>query len=229
MAGDRRSPGPHRLAKGRDPYGEWLGFFVAWEGRPKKVALSGGAPVVMCEAPEELTKPLADRGEKTHRLPDILPNGKGVIFTIGTHDMMTSEQVHDVINAKTPAYPAAAWPEVTFTDSLTLHFNGDEVEAMHIAGAHSDADALYRFRKANVIHTGDLFFSGGYPYIDIGNGGSIDGTIAAAERILSLIDERTKVIPGHGPLADRKRVEEYRAMLVEVRTRIAKLIKDGKT
>ncbi len=142
---------------------------------------------------------------------------------------MPSEQKHAVIDGATPAYPAGAWPEVTFADSLTLRLNGEEIEALHFPGAHSDADALYRFKKANVIHTGDLFFSAGYPYIDIGNGGSIDGMIAAAERILALADERTKLIPGHGPLADRTRLGAYRTMLVEVRARVAKLIKDGRT
>jgi glyoxylase-like metal-dependent hydrolase (beta-lactamase superfamily II) len=142
---------------------------------------------------------------------------------------MAHDQVHDVIGAKTPAYPAAAWPVVTFSDTLKLRVNGEEIEAIHIPGAHSDADVLYRFRKANVVHAGDLVFSAGYPYIDIGNGGSIDGMIAAAERILDLTDEHTAIIPGHGPLADRRRVEQYRAMLVEVRARVARLVKDGKT
>jgi glyoxylase-like metal-dependent hydrolase (beta-lactamase superfamily II) len=80
-----------------------------------------------------------------------------------------------------------------------------------------------------VIHTGDLFFSEGYPYVDIGNGGSVDGLIAAATRILGLCDEKTKIIPGHGRLSDPKRLQNYRTMLGTVRDRVAAMIKDGKT
>ena len=154
--------------------------------------------------------------------------GATIIAHENSDKRMRSDQVHDVINAKTPAYPSAALPEITFADSLSLHFNGDWIDAIHIPNAHSDADVLYRFRRAKVIHTGDLFFSAGYPYIDIGNGGSIDGMIAAAGRILKLIDDDYKVIPGHGPLSNRKRIQEFSSMLSAVRGRIAKLIKNGK-
>ena len=154
--------------------------------------------------------------------------GAVIIAHDNSDKRMRSEQNHDVINAKTPAYPAAARPEITFADSLSVHFNGDLIDAIHIPNAHSDADVVYRFRKAKVIHTGDLFFSGGYPYIDIGNGGSIDGMIAAAGRILKLIEDNYKVIPGHGPMSDRKRIQEFQSMLSTVRARIAKLIKEGK-
>jgi len=118
---------------------------------------------------------------------------------------------------------------VTFKDSLTLHFNGDEIQVIHIENAHSDADIVIYFRKANVIHTGDLYFTILYPYIDVSHGGSIDGMIAAAERIIGMIDENTKIIPGHGPLSSRKELTKYRDMLVTVRDRIKSQIKEGKT
>ena len=142
---------------------------------------------------------------------------------------MMREQFHEVLDVKIGPYAPAALPEITFTDSLVLHVNGEDVEALHIANAHSDADVLYVFRKANVIQTGDLFFSSGYPYIDIGNGGSVAGMIAAADRILTMAGADTKLIPGHGPLADRQRLQEYRAMLVGVRDRVAALIKQGRS
>ena len=154
--------------------------------------------------------------------------GAVIIAQDNSGTRMKSDQLHDVINAKTPAYPPAAWPEITFASSLTLNFNGDVIDVIHIANAHSDADAVFRFRKAKVIHTGDLFFSGGYPYIDIGNGGSVNGMIAAADQLLKLIGEDYRVIPGHGPLSDRQRLQEYRAMLATVRDRIMRLIKEGK-
>jgi len=100
---------------------------------------------------------------------------------------------------------------------------------VHIPSAHSDADAIFTFKKANVIHTGDLFFSAGYPYIDITNGGSIDGMIAASERVLALSKPDTMFIPGHGPAANRARLERYRAMLMTVRDRVAKLAGEGRT
>ena len=140
-----------------------------------------------------------------------------------------TEQIHDVIDEKSLPYPAVALPVVTFAESLMLHVNGEDIQAIHAPNAHSDSDAFYWFRKGNVIHTGDLFFSGGYPYIDIGNGGTIDGMIAAADKILGISDEKTKLIPGHGSLSDRKRLAEYRAMLVTSRDRMVKMIKEGQS
>ena len=142
---------------------------------------------------------------------------------------MTSEQYFSDFNMNIPVFPEAALPVVTFKDSLTLHFNGDEIQVIHIENAHSDADIVIYFRKANVIHTGDLYFTVLYPYIDVSHGGSIDGMIAAAERIIGMIDENTKIIPGHGPLSNREGLTKYRDMLVTVRDRIKSQIKEGKT
>jgi glyoxylase-like metal-dependent hydrolase (beta-lactamase superfamily II) len=99
----------------------------------------------------------------------------------------------------------------------------------HIEKAHSDADIAIYFKKANVIHTGDLYFTVLYPYIDVSHGGSIDGMIAAAERIIDMIDEDTKIIPGHGPLSNLEELKKYRDMMVTIRDRIKKQIKEGKT
>jgi glyoxylase-like metal-dependent hydrolase (beta-lactamase superfamily II) len=142
---------------------------------------------------------------------------------------MISEQHFPDFNMNIPAFPKDALPVVTFKDSLTLHFNGDEVQVIHIENAHSDADIVIFFRKANVIHTGDLYFTVLYPFIDISHGGSIDGMIAAAERIIGMTDENTKIIPGHGPLSNREELTKYRDMLVTVRDRIKSQIKEGKT
>ncbi len=142
---------------------------------------------------------------------------------------MTNEQNYTDFNMKIPAFPKEALPVVTFKDYLTLHFNGEEIQVSHIENAHSDADIAIYFRKANVIHTGDLYFSILYPYIDVSHGGSIDGMIAAAERITGMIDENTKIIPGHGPLSNLEELKKYRDMLVTVRDRIKSQIKQGKT
>jgi glyoxylase-like metal-dependent hydrolase (beta-lactamase superfamily II) len=154
--------------------------------------------------------------------------GAVIIAHENARKRMMIEQIHEVLGSKTPPYPATAMPEVTFAETLNVHLNGEDIQAIHVDKAHSDSDAFYWFRQANVIHTGDLFFSGGYPYIDIGNGGSISGMIAADDRILKISDEKTKLIPGHGPLSDRKRLQEYRTMLAAVRDRVVKMIKEGK-
>lgn len=142
---------------------------------------------------------------------------------------MQSEQYFSDFDMKIPVFPEAALPVVTFWNSLTLHFNGDVVEVTHIENAHSDADIVIYFRKANVMHTGDIFFSVLYPYIDVSHGGSIDGMIAASEKVIGMIDENTKIIPGHGPLSDREGVIAFRKMLITVRDRVKSQIEAGKT
>jgi len=142
---------------------------------------------------------------------------------------MTVDQYFPFFDFKRSAYPEAALPVMTFTDSITLHLNDEEIHAFHIKNAHSDADIVIFFRKANVIHTGDLYFYGGYPFIDVSHGGSIDGMIAAADIMLEMSDENTKVIPGHGRLSNREELQSYRNMMVTVKERVLQHIKEGKT
>jgi glyoxylase-like metal-dependent hydrolase (beta-lactamase superfamily II) len=156
-------------------------------------------------------------------------SGATVIAHEQSRVRMMSDQRHPDLGISVPPYPAAALPLITINESLTLHFNGDEILVFHIPNAHSDADLAFYFRNANVMHTGDLFFVGGYPYIDVFNGGSIDGTIAAADRLIGMIDEDTKVIPGHGPLTDLAGLQEYREMLSTVRNRVADQIGQGRS
>ncbi len=125
--------------------------------------------------------------------------------------------------------PKAALPVITFQQGMTFHLNGDTVELVHVANAHTDGDTFVHFKKANVIHAGDTFFNGIYPFIDSESGGSIDGMIAAADRILSRSDEHTKIIPGHGALGDKVALTAYRDMLATVRATIQTLIDAGKT
>jgi cyclase len=113
-------------------------------------------------------------------------------------------------------------PVVTFTDTVSFHLNGDSIVVFHVAPAHTDGDAVVLFTRANVVHTGDLFVSASFPFVDRSSGGSIHGIIAAAERILAATNAGTRIIPGHGPLADRARVQAYHDMLVVVRDRMRK-------
>jgi cyclase len=128
----------------------------------------------------------------------------------------------------TLALPPAALPVVTFTDDVTLHLNGDEIHVIHTPTAHTDGDSIVHFKKANVIHTGDTVTSG-YPLVDIDSGGTFEGFIAAADRILALSDDATKIIPGHGPLMTKADMVAYRQMLGEARDRVGKLMAAKKT
>ncbi|MFI5182490.1 MAG: prolyl oligopeptidase family serine peptidase [Thermoanaerobaculia bacterium] len=142
---------------------------------------------------------------------------------------MSVEQVSEVFKRTTPAYPKVALPVVTFTDAITIHVNGDDLVAFHVPPAHTDGDTVIRFAKANVIQTGDLFFNGNYPVIDLESGGSVEGMIAAADRILALSDAKTKLIPGHGPVASPADLRTFREMLAGTYTTVKTLVQAGKT
>jgi cyclase len=118
---------------------------------------------------------------------------------------------------------SAALPIVTFSEDVTLHLNGDEVHAFHVPPAHTDGDVVIHFRKANVIHMGDLFIAGGYPYVDIGSGGTFDGFIVAADKALAVADDATRIIPGHGPVVGKAQYKAWRDMLVTLRGKVVKL------
>lgn len=128
-----------------------------------------------------------------------------------------------------PASPKAALPVLTFNDNLTLHLNGDEARVIHYKNSHTDGDSLIHFVNANVIHTGDLWFNGVYPFVDISSGGTVSGALKTVKSILTLADDNTRIIPGHGPLGDKQALRDYLAMLETVSGRMAKLIAAGKS
>ncbi len=142
-------------------------------------------------------------------------------------ERMSVEQYIEALDRRVPPAPERALPAVTFGESVTFHLNGEEIYVFHV-NAHTDGDAIVHFRKGNVVHMGDVHFSGMYPFIDVSSGGSIDGMIGAVEMVLAMIDDQTKVIPGHGPLSDKTDLQEYRDMLVGVRDAVAEQIAMGK-
>lgn len=142
---------------------------------------------------------------------------------------MSAGQFIEALNRTEPAAAPGALPVVTFTAGVTFHINGDSVVVTHVPPAHTDGDAIVHFTKANVVHMGDLFVSAGLPFVDRSSGGSIHGVIGAAERGLAMSNATTKIIPGHGPLADRARLQAYRDMLVALRDRMRQEIAAGKT
>jgi len=125
--------------------------------------------------------------------------------------------------------PAEALPQQTFPDSYKLQANGETLALQHVAAAHTDTDIYVHFEKGNVIQMADLFFNGMYPYIDPGTGGKVSGMIAAADKILSLADNDTKIVAGHGPLGNKADLTKYRDMLVTTRDRVEKLQSAGKS
>jgi len=144
-------------------------------------------------------------------------------------ERMSVEQFMERFDRTVPASPEAALPVVTYTDAVTFHLNGDEIHAFHVAPAHTDGDSVVHFRKANVLHMGDVFFHGMYPFIDLGSGGSAQGVLDAVNRALELADAETKVIPGHGPLADKPALTAYRDMLADVIGKVEALAAEGKS
>jgi glyoxylase-like metal-dependent hydrolase (beta-lactamase superfamily II) len=126
-------------------------------------------------------------------------------------------------NHTEPAQSGPALPVVTFSEEMSLHLNGEEARIIHIPNAHTDGDSIIHFRTSNVIHMGDIFFNGRFPFIDTSNGGTIGGVILAVGHALAAADEDTKVIPGHGKLTDKAGLQAYHDMLVEARTRVKAL------
>ena len=120
-----------------------------------------------------------------------------------------------------------ALPVLTFSDNMHFHINNESVKAIHVPSAHTDGDSFIHFKKANVVHAGDIFFNGFYPFIDAAGGGSVKGMIKAADEILAISDSSSKIIPGHGPLSNKAELQGYRDMLATVYKRLLTLKNQG--
>ena len=136
---------------------------------------------------------------------------------------------HELLGMHFDPAPDAARPTQTFADRHVLSANGESLNLGAIPPAHTDTDIYIQYAKANVIHLGDTFFNGVYPVIDAGTGGSINGMIRAADLALKSVDRTTKIVPGHGPLADRAALTRFRDMLVAVRDRVQTLKSGGRS
>lgn len=130
-------------------------------------------------------------------------------------------------NNTTPPQEGFALPVLTFNDQAALHLNGEQTRLHHVSNAHTDGDSVVHFEGSNVIHMGDTFFHERFPFIDVENGGSVDGVIAAADKVLAIADDATRIIPGHGPVTDREGLTQYRDMLATVRARVAEMKAGG--
>ena len=158
--------------------------------------------------------------------------GQGGTLIFSHHNVrerLSSGTFIAAFNVKREALSREGLPVVTFSEDITFHLNGQSVRAIHLPQAHTDGDSFIHFKEANVIHAGDIFFNGFYPFIDVEHGGSVKGMIKAVNAILSLADDKTKIIPGHGPLGDKAQLTGYRQMLEVVYERLGKLKAEGKT
>jgi cyclase len=155
--------------------------------------------------------------------------GSVIVAHENTRKRLSSKQLVEFFNAASEPSDPAALPVVTFGDALRLHLNGEDIAAVHVKNAHTDTDVILFFEKANVVHMGDVYITIGYPFVDMGNGGSLDGMIAAHAMVLARTNEQTRIIPGHGPLATRADLQATHDMLVTVRKRVFDLIRKGRT
>ena len=154
--------------------------------------------------------------------------GALIIAHENTGARMMADQPNPLGGRAQRAFPANFWPTVTFKDSLNLHVNGDDIEVLHFPNAHTDGDAIVFFHKADVLFAADLFNNTDYTRVDL-RGGSLDGLIAAYDKVLPRLDDKVKVVPGRGPIGSKKELIEYRQVMLTLRDRITNLIKSGKT
>ena len=158
------------------------------------------------------------------------PAGTRIVAHANSAQMMARDNVLNMVRLRynQKAYPPAARPVIVFDDRLRFHFNGDEIDVVHVGPAHTAGDAAVIFRKNNAVHFGDVFNNTSYPYIDVDNGGDIDGMIAFCQAILDEVGPQGVVIPGHGPVTDGDALAAYIDMLKTVRGRVAKQMGEGK-
>ncbi len=142
---------------------------------------------------------------------------------------LSTEQKSEFFKSTTPASPQEALPVITFDQSLSVHFNGEEIRAIHFPHGHTDGDSVIFFTGSNVVHLGDDFFSGSFPFVDLESGGSVEGLIANIAALLEKIPAGAKLIPGHGPISTLNDLKAYHRMLVETTGIVRQKIAAGRT
>jgi cyclase len=195
---------------------------LAWERLKKTLDGIGNAPL-------KFAVDTHWHWDHTDNNAQVRAAGATLIAHENTRKRMSEPHDLDILNMHIDPAPDQALPEHTFKESYQMHFSGEHVSLGHIAPAHTDSDIYVHFQKANVLHMGDVFFNGMYCYIDKGTGGSIGGVIAGATRMLAMIDNNTKVVPGHGPLGNKSDLRKYRDLLQTAHGRVQKLRSSGKS
>jgi glyoxylase-like metal-dependent hydrolase (beta-lactamase superfamily II) len=167
-------------------------------------------------------------GDHTGGNEGFAKDGIAIVAHVNVKNRLAAGTTHNITGAKTPPRPDAL-PKFTYTDKSLAKVKGRKAELTHPVGAHTDGDTFVYFRDVKVLATGDTFTSDRYPNIDFTNGGNIRGMIRASDQYLRIAGRKTKIVPGHGPLADRAKLQEFRAMLLTSADRIDKLIREGKS
>ncbi len=167
-------------------------------------------------------------GDHTGGNENIGEQGAIIVAHDNVRKRLSTQQFNAFFERSTPPSPKEALPIVTFSDRVTFHWNGDELRVIHVDSAHTDGDAIVYIVGANVLHAGDLFFAGMFPFIDVSAGGSVDGLISAVDAVLAMVNDETKIIPGHGPLSNAAGLRGYRNLLATVRDRVQGMIEAGK-
>jgi glyoxylase-like metal-dependent hydrolase (beta-lactamase superfamily II) len=130
---------------------------------------------------------------------------------------------------KVPPAPKEALPLITFDESLSVHFNGEEIKAIHYPNGHTDGDGVIFFTQSNVVHMGDDFFAGRFPFVDLNSGGSVEGLIRNIGNVLAKLPAGSKIIPGHGPISTIDDLKAYHQMLIETVDVVRKQMQSGKS
>jgi cyclase len=168
-------------------------------------------------------------GDHTGGNAPFAKDGALIVAEIDVKARLAAGTTNGLTGVKTPPAAPEALPGKTYTGAFKIRMNGRVADLKHIANAHTDGDTYVWFKTANVLATGDTFTNGRYPNIDFANGGNIAGMIAATNAYLKLVNDKSRIVPGHGPIADKAALVEYRTMLITARDRMAKLVKDGKS
>jgi cyclase len=168
-------------------------------------------------------------GDHTGGNEPFAKDGVTIVSEVNVKNRLAAGTSNGLTGVQTPPAPQGALPSKTYTGAFKIRLSGRVADLKHIANAHTDGDTYIWFKTANVLSTGDTFTNGRYPNIDFANGGNIRGMIAASDTYLKLTNAKSRIVPGHGPIADKGALMEYRTMLVTARDRMAKLVKDGKS
>jgi glyoxylase-like metal-dependent hydrolase (beta-lactamase superfamily II) len=142
---------------------------------------------------------------------------------------LATEQKSEVFKRTTPASPKEALPVITFGQSLSVHFNGEEIRVIHFPQGHTDGDSVIFFSNSNVVHMGDDFFAGRFPFVDLESGGTVQGLVKNVGEIIAKLPADVKIIPGHGPLSSLDDLKQYHRMLTETMSVVQKKMAEGKT
>jgi glyoxylase-like metal-dependent hydrolase (beta-lactamase superfamily II) len=158
---------------------------------------------------------------------DFLGSHAFIVAHDNVRKRLTAEQEVKLFNMKTKPYPQQALPEITYSQVITLHFGDEEVEIVHYPSGHTDGDSVVFFKNTNVVHMGDHFFNGIFPFVDVDNGGNVENMAENVNAILARIDDNTSVIPGHGALGNKKDLQAFHAMLVGTIAEVKAMMAEG--